>query len=119
MSVFNACRSTSWVERSVATRAAKLDDKKTRKTENGDCFSEVEHKHGDPVASLDYAHVHKSIIYFITLFVTANVFGTVHLYLQDVFYKLFSCAWLFRHLFNYFFCLHVLHATLDSPRLDN
>ena len=34
-----------------------------KKTEGSDAFSKVEHKYGNTVASLDYAHVNKSIIY--------------------------------------------------------
>ena len=37
--------------------------KNEKKTEDSDAFSEANHKHDDPVASFDYAHVHKSIIY--------------------------------------------------------
>ena len=34
-----------------------------KKTEDSDAFSEVNHKHDDPVVSLDYAHDHMSNIY--------------------------------------------------------
>ena len=32
-----------------------------RKTEESNAFSEVEHRHDNPVASLEYAHVNKSV----------------------------------------------------------
>ena len=37
--------------------------KETKRTEDSDAFSKQEHKHNNLVASLDYLHVHKSIIY--------------------------------------------------------
>ena len=36
---------------------------KTRKAEDCDAFSEVGYNYDNPVASLDYAYIHKSIIY--------------------------------------------------------
>ena len=39
---------------------------KTKKVEDCDTFSEMEHRHGDPVASRDDAHIHKSIKYVVT-----------------------------------------------------
>ena len=53
---------TCGVERSVATYANKQDDKQQKKTEDSDAFSKVEHKYDNPVASLVYSHVNKSII---------------------------------------------------------
>ena len=34
----------------------------TKKTKDSDAVSKEEHKHNDAVASLDYAHVYKSIL---------------------------------------------------------
>ena len=39
---------------------------RNKKTEDGDAFSEVNHKHDNPVASHNYAHVHKSVIFVTT-----------------------------------------------------
>ena len=33
------------------------------KTEDSDAVSEVKHKHDDLLASLDYEHIHQSIVY--------------------------------------------------------
>ena len=44
----------------------KKSQQETKKTENSGAFSKVEHKHDNPVTSLDYAHVNKSIIYVTT-----------------------------------------------------
>ena len=40
--------------------------KETKKTEDRDAFSDEEHRHKNPVASIDYALINKSIIYFTT-----------------------------------------------------
>ena len=34
-----------------------------KKTEDSDAYSEMEHKHGNPVVSFDYVHFHNFIIY--------------------------------------------------------
>ena len=62
MYIFGACDPTHWVEESVATHAVNKTIK-SEKTEDSDCFSEMKHKHDNPVTSLDYAHIYKSIIY--------------------------------------------------------
>ena len=46
-----------------ATCKPRIRQEEAKKTENRDAFSEVEHKHNNPVASLEYARVSKSIIY--------------------------------------------------------
>ena len=34
-----------------------------KKADDGNAFSEAKHKHAGSVATLDYVHVHRSIIY--------------------------------------------------------
>ena len=41
-----------------------------KKAEGSDTFSEVKHTHKNPVASLDYAHINKSIIYVALRYIT-------------------------------------------------
>ena len=62
--------STWCVSSAPVIRDAGLNDQlrhmqlnKTRKAEDCDAFSEVGHNYDNPVASLDYAYIHKSILY--------------------------------------------------------
>ena len=60
MLAFYTCNLTRWIERSAATQEThKYDNKKQKKIEE-------KHNHNDPVASLDFAHAHKSVIYVTT-----------------------------------------------------
>ena len=60
---FYTCRPTPWVEPSVATRANKQNCEKRRNPKKSDGVAEVEHRHSNSVATLQYGRVNKSIIY--------------------------------------------------------
>ena len=53
----------------------KLDEKKTKKAEESDALFKVEHKHGDPVASLDCVPVYNSIR---SIYVTTPLAKSTH-----------------------------------------
>ena len=59
---FSTCLRKHWVELSIVTHEIIEDEKKRRKSENSDAFSNMEHRHDNLVASFEYARVNKSII---------------------------------------------------------
>ena len=49
-----------------------IDGKKRKQIEYSEAFPKVEHKHGNPVKSFNYARINKSIIYVATQWTKSN-----------------------------------------------